>query len=163
MTVLALSSGQAAQLRYQAQDSTQTLAEGLAEYYAHNGARVTPPASLPPESAALFRNHDVCHVVFGLDTTLADEALADTRTMLSCDVGWSAYLRYLSSDPLAKELMAELGFWRGLWATLAALPRIARALWEALFMRKRWPWAPPADHLDMPLGVLRARYGIKVI
>ncbi|HLK26181.1 MAG TPA: hypothetical protein VKT30_16110, partial [Caulobacteraceae bacterium] len=70
--------------RYQAQDSQQTLAEGLAEYYAANGARVAAPASLPAESRALFRNHDVCHVVFGLDTTLEDEGMADVRTLLSC-------------------------------------------------------------------------------
>lgn len=163
VTVLALRTGSPALLRYKAQESSQTLAEGLAEYYAYNGARVTPPASLPPASAALLRNHDICHVIFGLDTTLSDEALADTRTMLSCDVGWSVYLRYLSSDPRAKEVRAELGFWRGVWAALAALPRIARALLEAARMRRRWPWSPPADHFDTPLAALRARYGIRVI
>ncbi len=51
---------------------------------------MTFPSALAPESAALFRRHDICHVIFGLDTTIADEAMADTRTMLSCDVGFSA-------------------------------------------------------------------------
>lgn len=163
MTALALRLGQKAQLRYMAQDSGQTLAQALGEYYAHNGARVAAPASLPAESAALFRNHDICHVIFGLDTTLADETVADARTLFSCDVGWRTYIGYLSRDPLAKELFAELGLWRGLGATLLALPRIARAFWNALAMRRRWPWSPPADHFETPLAELRARYGIKVI
>jgi len=84
---------------YQAQDSQQTLAEGLAEYYAANGGRVVVPASLPPESRALFRSHDICHVIFGLDTTLADEGMADVRTLLSCDVGWGRYGELLRSVP----------------------------------------------------------------
>ena len=68
--------------RYQAQDSHQTLLEALDEYYARNLGRVRRPSELAPESAALFRSHDLCHVIFGLDTTLADEAMADVRNML---------------------------------------------------------------------------------
>jgi hypothetical protein len=30
---------------------------------------------LSDESAELFRSHDICHVIFGLDTTFADEAM----------------------------------------------------------------------------------------
>lgn len=91
-------------LRYQDQDSTQTLREGLAEYYAANVGIVMRPDDLPPESVALFRSHDLCHVIFGLDTSLGDETLADTRTLLSCDVGARRYARYLTSDRTAKTL-----------------------------------------------------------
>jgi hypothetical protein len=149
--------------RYQAQASDQTLAEGLEEYYARNAGRVTPPADLPPQSAALFRSHDLCHVVFGLDTSLADETLADTRTLLSCDVGWRRYLAYLGSDPAAKALFAELGWRRALVATLAATPRILRAMREATRMKRRWPWVPPVEFEGRRLDELRAEFGIRVI
>src|SRR5258706_9375131 len=96
--------------RYQAQDSSQTLSEALTEYYAFNGDTVLPPSALPPESAALFRSHDICHVIFGLDTTLSDEAMADTRTLLSCDVGWSRYAKYLASDSQAKAIFKQVGY-----------------------------------------------------
>jgi hypothetical protein len=46
------------------------------------------------ESAEPFRSHDICHVIFGLDTTFADEAMVDTRTLLSCDVGVRKYVRW---------------------------------------------------------------------
>ena len=65
-----------ARLGYQRQHSPQTLAEGLEEYYSANIGRVTRPNALPPESARLFRSHDMCHVIFGLNTAPADEALA---------------------------------------------------------------------------------------
>ena len=148
---------------YQAQDSQQTLAEGLAEYYAANGGRVVVPASLPPESRALFRSHDICHVIFGLDTTLADEGMADVRTLLSCDVGWGRYGRYMRNDPEAKAIFKELGYIRAVWATLTIIPRMGRAIWEAWRTSKRWPWAPPASYFDRSLADLRREYGIRLI
>lgn len=149
--------------RYQAQASAQTLAEGLAEYYARNGARVTAPADLPPESAALFRNHDACHVVFGLDTTPADETLTDTRTMLGCDVGWRRYAAYLSSDAQAKAIFKQFGPWRLIAITVMAIPRIVRALIERRRMVKPWPWTPPPEYFGRTLADLRAEFGIRVI
>jgi hypothetical protein len=71
-----------------------TLAEALVEYYAANAGRVLRPSDLSDESAELFRSHDICHVIFGLDTTFADEAMVDTRTLLSCDVGVRKYARW---------------------------------------------------------------------
>lgn len=157
------STAPASRARYQTQSSAQTLAEGLAEYYARNRGRVTPPAELPAESAALFRNHDICHVIFGLDTTLADETLADTRAMLSSDVGWTRYAAYLASDPAAKAIFKQVGYGTVIVATLKAMPRIARAFFEATRMEKRWPWTPPETHLDRTLADLRDEYGIRVI
>lgn len=165
MVALALSSSAqgSPRCRYQARDTRQTLAEGLAEYYAVNGARVSPPPSLPPESQALFRNHDICHVIFGLDTTLADEGMADVRTLLSCDVGWRRYARYMTSDPQAKAIFKELGYARAIWATLVIIPRLVRAIGETWRMSKKWPWEAPANYLDRPLADLRREYHIRLI
>jgi hypothetical protein len=149
--------------RYQFQDSEQTLAEGLAEYYALNRGRVLPPEELASESAALFRSHDICHVIFGLDTTLFDEAMADTRTMLSCDVGWSRYARYLATNPDAKVVFKEVGHATVLWGTFRTAPRLLRALIESFRMSKRWPWIPPAEYHARTLRDLRREYGIRVV
>jgi hypothetical protein len=153
----------ARRLGYQQPDSQMTLAEGLAEYYAANVGRVTDPADLPPDSAALFRSHDICHVIFGLDTNLADETLADTRTLLSCDVGMRRYAGYLTADAQAKALFKALGWWGAVRITVACLPRIARAAYEAMRTKKRWPWTPPDAYGGRPLAELRREYDIRVI
>jgi len=44
-------------------------------------------------AAALFRSHDICHVIFGLDTVLADEVMADLRTPLSRTSSFAELLR----------------------------------------------------------------------
>ncbi len=155
--------GAAARCRYQAQDSELTLAEGLAEYYARNRGRVLPPDQLSAESAALFRCHDICHVIFGLDTTLADEAMADTRTLLSCDVGWRRYAAYLATNPDAKEIFRQVGYFTAIWGTVKTLPRIIRAAIEAAKVKKRWPWQPPEAFQSRSLQDLRREFGIRVI
>ncbi|MEO8114824.1 MAG: hypothetical protein ABI655_10600 [Phenylobacterium sp.] len=149
--------------RYQTQDSAQTLAEGLAEYYAANRDKVLPPEAMPPESRALFRSHDLCHVIFGLATTLQDEAMADTRTLLSCDIGWARYSRYLASDPQAKAIFKQVGYFTAVLGTLGALPRMLRAVYEARRMRQRWPWEPPAAFMARSLADLRGEFNIRVI
>jgi hypothetical protein len=148
--------------RYQEQESQQTLAEGLEEYYRVNRDVVSRPATLAPTSAALFRSHDLCHVIFGLDTTLADETMADTRTLLSSDVGWRTYAGYLS-DPLAQAVFKELGLARALLATLRTLPRILQAIGETRRMTRTWPWRPPESYQTRTLADLRREFGIRVI
>jgi hypothetical protein len=150
-------------LRYQSPQSTQTLAEGLAEYYAANEGIVTRPSDLPPASAQLFRSHDLCHVIFGLSTNLSDEAMADARTMLSCDVGFARYADYLRTDSQAKALFAQFGVLQSIWITVRALPRIFRAVLEMRRVRKRWPWTPPDDYLGRSLADLRREHGIRLI
>ena len=150
-------------LGYQSPQSTQTLAEGLAEYYAANEGIVARPNDLPPASAQLFRSHDLCHVIFGLSTNLSDEAMADARTMLSCDVGFARYADYLRTDSQAKALFAQIGVLQSIWITVRALPRIFRAVLEMRRVRKRWPWTPPADYLGRSLADLRREHGIRLI
>ncbi len=155
--------GFAPRCRYQKQDSPQTLAEGLAEYYAQNHGRVLPPSALPPESAELFHSHDICHVIFGLDTSLSDESMADVRTLLSCDVGWRRYAKYMAADPAAKAIFKQVGYLNALWGTTRTLPRIGRAVAESWRMTQRWPWTPTAEFFDRSLADLRREFGIRVI
>ncbi len=147
---------------YQEQDSPLTLAEGLDEYYRVNGSRVSRPSTLPPESMTLFRNHDACHVIFGLDTTLEDEAVVDTRTLLSCDVGFSRYAEYLTSDKQAKAIFKEVGYFTVLIGTLRATPRLLRAVIEKFRMTKKWPWTPPENFFGRTLADLRREFHIRV-
>lgn len=149
-------------LHYQDQDSAQTLAEALAEYYAGNAGVVSRPDTLPDESKVLFRNHDVCHVIFGLDTTMEDETIADTRTLLSCDVGFTRYANYLRSDTQARALFKEVGYLKVGWSVLKALPRIGRAIWAAIVMKRKWPWTAPAAFQARPISDLRREFGIHV-
>ena len=137
-----------------------TLAEGLEEYYRANAGRILRPNDLSEESKELFRRHDICHVIFGLDTSLADETMADARTLLSCDVGLGCYAGYLRTSPEARAIFKELGYGNAVLATLKAVPRILAAIGESRRMRKRWPWSPPNAYLGRTLADLRDRKSV---
>jgi hypothetical protein len=61
--------------------------EAKAVYDSANAGNGFGPDTLPEASAGRFACHDVCHVISGLDTTLAGDAMADLRTILSCNDG----------------------------------------------------------------------------
>jgi len=69
------------------QDWRVTRAESQAAYDFANAGNGFRPGTLPEASAGRFACHDVCHVISGLDTTLAGDAMADLRTILSCNDG----------------------------------------------------------------------------
>lgn len=69
--------------RYTDTNSTQTLQQGLDEYYAVN-PHVTDPRKLPPEFAKILLAHDVSHVVYGCDTgnrAFAPERIRQRRSL----------------------------------------------------------------------------------
>lgn len=137
-----------------------TLAEGLAEYY-DGHPEVTRPSDLAPESAELFRHHDVCHVIFGLDTTLPDEGMADVRTMLGTDVGLRRYMRYLRTNAQAQAIFSEIGWGKALLSLVPLVPRMVWACFLAL-RQKRLSWETPEFYFQMPLCDIRTRHRIRV-
>jgi hypothetical protein len=165
MTTSTIANGHRSATRcsYQNQDSDMTFAEALAEYYAANTGRVLCPSDLSEVSGEFFRSHDMCHVIFGLDTTIADEAMVDTRTLLSCDVGVRNYVRYLMTNPEVKAIFREVGYLKSIWITILAIPRVLRAAWEARKMPRKWPWAPLPAFQKRKLSDLRQEFGIIVI
>ncbi|MEX1366818.1 MAG: hypothetical protein AB1Z98_27070 [Nannocystaceae bacterium] len=146
---------------YQRPLSPMTLAQGLREYYAVHD-NVTPPDQHRPEAAALFRSHDVGHVVFGTTTDLLDEARTDTWLLFGCDVGLVGYSRYFKL-PEAKAAFDSVG-WRTMVRDAWPLTKAMWNIWRRTrAMRKPWPWLPPEDVFARPLRDLREEWGIDVV
>ena len=149
--------------QYQLQDSTMTLREGLAEYYAVNPG-LADPAELEHEpSATFFHRHDSTHVIFGTHTGPSDEVGNDWLTLFGADVGFVRYLREFMATTEVKgiaQAYANASVFRLLWHGLRLLP-IARRY--AKSMHRKWPWQTPEAWLDRPLGELREELGIKVL
>jgi hypothetical protein len=89
--------------------------------------------------------------------------MADTRTLLSCDVGFRRYTGYLATNKETQVIFKQIGYGTVLWGTLKTLPRIARAIRERFRMTKQWPWVPPENDMARKLSDLRREYGIRVI
>ncbi len=144
---------------FRAQNCPHTLAEGMAEFAA------AQPELLAPEErelAEFIRAHDACHVLFGLGTTLPEEALADTWTFLATDISVRRYAAFLRHPELAA-LFASVGTWPLIAGTLRALPRLLRVFWRTRRLPARWPFWGYGEHLHTPLAALRQRFAIRVV
>lgn len=152
-------------LHYQQQDCPLTLREGLAEYHRYLAA-IDRKQMVDSEGSRLLMEHDATHVIFGMDTTLEQEAGLDTWLLFGCRYRLS-YLRAYGKLPeikaLYKALIGELG-----WSALLRLYWKTRGLKWRIFrqtrkMSHKWPFQFPEDWLDRPINELRAQHGVVIL
>ena len=148
--------------RYKSQDCALTLAQALDEFYARNPDAIRNTGSSLKDN--FFRAHDTIHVVFGCDTTIRDEVLADFWTIFGSDLGVRNYLKFLK--PLQDDLTAivsQAGRGALFVQTLKALPLVPLVYWRTRKMRRKWHWGANETLAERPLGALRKELNICVI
>ena len=152
-------------LRYQEQDCDFTLREGIAEYHAYLEA-IGRKAMVDYAGSRLILEHDATHVIFGMDTSLEQEAGLDTWLIFGCQYRWR-YLRGYAQLPEIKALYKALtkdGGWFLLiklyWKCLGLKWRIIR---RTRRMTHKWPFQFPEAWLDQSVASLRAQHGISIL
>jgi hypothetical protein len=86
--------------KYLNKHSTQTLQQGLEEYYEINSS-ITDPRKLPPEFGQILLAHDVAHIVLGCDTNMYDELKLLPLSFFTSDFKFGNYIR-TRQDPKIK-------------------------------------------------------------
>lgn len=149
-------------LRYPEEDGYLTPREGIAEYHAYLKA-IGKKAMVDHSGSRLVAEHDATHVIFGMDTSLEQEAGLNTQLILGCQYQWR-YLRGYAQLPEIEALYEALtkdGGWFLLtklnWKCLGLKWRIIR---RTRCMTNKWPLQFPEEWLDHPVAALRARHGI---
>ena len=148
--------------RYQQQDSSMTLQEGLEEYYQQNPGLLNPEACQNPVVAKLFKRHDIIHVLFGCSTTLHDETLADIWTIFGSTVKLREYFSYLNYSETT-DIFKSVKPSHVLKESLAALPDVFKVIGRCRNMSKKWIWDDYETSLDRSLNELRKDYGIEIL
>jgi hypothetical protein len=152
--------------RYLDKNSTQTLQEGLAEYYAFN-PHVTSPATQQPEFAKVLQSHDIGHVVYGCDTGMYDELKLLPLLWWTSECTFRIYLQMKNSpavDVMYADMIKENGV---LWlygAVLRVLPTLIPALIPIWFKtrnrQKLLPFLEFEPLLDRTLLDIRQEYDL---
>ena len=149
--------------RYQLQDCSMTLAEGLEEYFRVNPGLDDPREIEDPRAAHYFTCHDTCHVIFGTHTGDLDEGCNDTYTVFGVDLPWWQYIGGYLATEQSKSITMYYLKWetlRTIWNSILLIPavwRLARA------MKRKWPWEPTEEMYQRPINELRQEYGIQVL
>lgn len=146
--------------------STQTLREGLAEYYALN-PHITEPETQPPEFAKILLAHDVSHVIYACDTGMYDELWYLPLSWWTSECTFKNYLEMRNSpavDVMYDDMIREKGV---LWlygAVLRVLPLLIPALIPLWFKtrkrQKRVPFLEFEPLLDRSLLDIRQEFDL---
>ena len=148
-----------AMLRYQVQDSKQTLREGIDEYNdAFRGLIATRYST--PAGERFFRSHDVVHVVFGCDISLNDEVVVKICSVFGSTAGLGVLRGYRL--PEAKEGYEDIRLGEIVTTAVHSLYLVPRAIVRCRRMCARWPWEAFDEWMDRPLCDIRSRFGIRV-
>ena len=142
-----------------------TLREGVEEYRAYLAA-IERKIMVDTSESRLLLEHDATHVIFGMDTSLEQEAGLDSWLLWGCQ--WRlVYIRAYGNLPeikaLYRALIKEFG-WRGLprlyWKTLGLKWRVFR---RSRSMSKKWPYQFPDPWLDKSINELRHEHGLIIL
>jgi hypothetical protein len=144
---------------YEKQESSQTLAEAMAEYYGSNPG-LDDVRRMTREAADFFRCHDVAHVVFGCSTHLDHEAAVKIASILGTTAGLGVLRGYRQHESI--EIYKRLRLAQMLQAFAMSVVIIPRTVLRCLRQRERWPWAEHERFLDLPLREIREQFGITV-
>jgi hypothetical protein len=148
------------QYQFQSAQSKQTLAEGVAEYFAAHPALKRESTLISDGARQFFRSHDVVHVLYGCGTTMSDEAVVKLASLFGTSGGLQVLRGYLNYETLDIYTKLPLG---GTLLALATAPYlIVRTLWRCAKQKRRWPWIEHNQYLAKPLHEIRAEFGIKV-
>ncbi len=96
---------------YMEKNSTQTLQEGLDEYYQFN-PHVTDPATQPSDFGRILRAHDVGHVIYSCDTGMHDELKILPLFWWTSECTFQTYLKMKNSpavDVMYEDMIQEKG------------------------------------------------------
>ena len=149
-------------LPYLEQNCSLTLREGLELHYG-----VNPTFKENTRKAPVFYNHDLAHVLFGLDTSIKHEGLVDCRCIFSTNWGIKKYITDYYRDPesmkIIMSIFKEIGFFRGVVDSFKSFPNMIKVYLDSKKMYKKWEINPSDEVLDMKLNDLRKAHNITVI
>ena len=148
-------------LSYQEQNSTMSLQTGLEEYRS-SCTGLLDEHEISPQATIFFHAHDLCHVIFGCDTSVPHEAMADTWSLFGTSVDFREYLDYLKL-PQANEIFQQIGYMRTAWETICVSPRLVKVIVRARRMTKPWPFRDNDQYRDVPLGEIRDAFNIRLV
>lgn len=144
---------------FESQNSGQTLAEGVAEYYRSNPG-LAQGRSMSLAAQEFFRCHDAVHVVYGCGNSLNDEAIVKLSSIFGTTGRFSVLKGYQLHESL--QIYRKLSVVEVLLAILQSVFLVPRTIIRCLRQRGRWPWNSFDKYLHVPLWEVRREFGIHV-
>ncbi|MEP6823988.1 MAG: hypothetical protein ABI919_04175 [Ramlibacter sp.] len=144
---------------FEYQQSSQSLANGIAEYFEANPS-LAKGRGLSPAAHEFFRCHDAVHVVFGCGTALNEEAVVKIASILGTTGGLGVLRGYRLHESL--EIYKKLRVVAVLFSIAQSVFVVPRTIFRCLKQTRRWPWNNFEQYMQIPLREIREEFGIRV-
>jgi ubiquinone biosynthesis protein Coq4 len=151
---------------YLVQDCDISLKQALDRYYAEN-PDFYQPSQLDDDSRKVFFAHDVCHIIFGCDTSLVGEAKIEQWTIHSTNFNLKEYFDSMigtkailqaASDIYIVQLTVKL-----LLNTILNITTLAKIYLRAKKVKPKWDYYNYKNHLDRRIIDIRREFNIQII
>jgi ubiquinone biosynthesis protein Coq4 len=144
-----------------------TLQEALDKYYQSNPDFFQPKESANDYSKKIFLAHDVCHLVFGCDTSMLGETIITYWIFFGTSIGVRRYATAvintifagIGESKMRGSIMTSLSPKRAL-ETLMSTPKIIKTIIKAWKMNKKWDFYNYKPFLDNKLSDIRKEFNI---
>ena len=140
--------------------STQSLAEGLEEYFKANPGVKRDSQLLSEDAKKFFTGHDTVHVVYGCGISMPDEAIVKIASLFGTTEGLAVLRGYVHHEVI--DIYRNLPLASTVAALFLSPYLVTRTIVRCLRQAKRWPWLQHEKYLHVPLFVIRQEFGIKV-
>ena len=159
-------------LSFQKQDCDISLSEGIEEYRNYlkaNGRYVLGENCTPAEKLTIL-NHDAQHVIFGLDTSLEEEAMLDCWLFFGGNYiqlvrdYFSGSLELNETQGKVNELVKEIGYLKSFYYySKVVLLKWPKIFFRTVQMKKKWNYFMPKTLLTEKISSIRDLYNIKIL
>ena len=158
-------------LNYQEESCELTLKEGIEEYrkYLKTNNRHVLGENCSENEKLTILGHDATHVIFGLDTSLEEEAMLDCWVIFGADVFkiikefYKGSLDLKETNEKVFDLVKEVGYLKYTYLYL----RVIFQKWPKIFFRtrkmKKWDYFFSLNLLDSKISKIREDYNINIL
>ena len=158
-------------LSYQNENCDLTLREGIEEYrnYLKINNRHVLGENCSEDEKLTILGHDATHVIFGLDTSLEEEAMLDCWVIFGGDVFkvikefYKGSLDLKETNEKVYDLAKEVGYLKYTYLYL----RVIFQKWPKIFFRtrkmKKWDYFFSLNLLDSKISKIREDYNINIL
>jgi ubiquinone biosynthesis protein Coq4 len=147
---------------YLDRDCDLTLQQALDKYYAQNPG-FYQPSQLDDDSRKVFFAHDVCHIIFGCDTSLFGEAKIEQWALNSTNLNFREYVDITLSTEATRQAVREVSIWQIMVQGVLNIFPLTKTFIKAKKVQPKWDFYNYGDHLDRSVLDIRREFNIQIV
>jgi ubiquinone biosynthesis protein Coq4 len=147
---------------YLNRDCNITLREALDKYYAHN-PDFYQPHQLDNDSKKVFFAHDVCHIIFGCDTSLDGESKVDIWMLNAIDLKFKEYFDDYMAASTVREALDQIPLKQILLQSIISSISVVKVYFAGRRVQPKWSFYNYQDYLERSILDIRRDFNIQIV